>query len=335
MREVRRRVTVADVARVAGVSTATVSYVLNSTPNQKISAGTRQRVHDAVAKLDYTRSAAARALSRGRSDIVLLALPLLPIGPHFAQLVEVLTDDLGKAGLSLVTHLDQADRPMARFWREMAPEAIITFAPVDPLERRAMRAAGIYVAGLRPNQSSTGQEPDVLVVSSEDVGRQQVEHLATVGHRHLGYAAPADERLKHLVEWRLSGAAAACRELGLDAPITQTIPPSIDAAATAVAAWQQTVPHVTAVCAYNDEVAFALLAGMRASGLTAPTDIAVIGVDNIPTAPFADPPLSTIDIDVHEMSAQLTQMVANGITGKQAPPPDGSTAIRLVLRESA
>src|SRR4051794_41190218 len=76
-----RRITSADVAREAGVSRTTVSYVLNETPHQKIPDATRQRVLDAVARLEYAPSAAARALQSGRSDVVLCLLPDWPIGP--------------------------------------------------------------------------------------------------------------------------------------------------------------------------------------------------------------------------------------------------------------
>jgi DNA-binding LacI/PurR family transcriptional regulator len=77
-----RRVTSADVARVAGVSRATVSYVLNDTPHQTISAATRTRVFEAASSLGYAPSAAARALRTGRSDVVLCLLPDWPIGPE-------------------------------------------------------------------------------------------------------------------------------------------------------------------------------------------------------------------------------------------------------------
>src|SRR3954447_18722682 len=83
-----RRPTGADVARQAGLSRATVSYVLNDTAHQPIPERTRQRVLAAAAELGYTPSAAARTLSSGRSDLVLLLLPDWPIGPTVGQLLE-------------------------------------------------------------------------------------------------------------------------------------------------------------------------------------------------------------------------------------------------------
>ena len=82
-----RAVTATDVAREAGVSQATVSYVINDDPNQKISSETRGRVLAAVARLGYTPSAAARALRKGSSDLVLLALPDVPMCPAVADFI--------------------------------------------------------------------------------------------------------------------------------------------------------------------------------------------------------------------------------------------------------
>jgi DNA-binding LacI/PurR family transcriptional regulator len=328
----RRRVTVADVAREAGVSPATVSYVLNDTPHQKIPDPTRRRVHDAVTKLGYARSAAARALSRGRSEIVLLVLPDVPIGPHLIQVIEALTRDLAHEHLNFLTHQDHPHRTLAAVWREVAPAAVIAFRAIDPAEHRAMRAAGVYVATVLPTAESSREGR--LVIANEAIGRMQVSHLASKGHTQIGYAAPADERLQRLSGLRLAGVRAACRELGFDEPAVEIVALDIESAASAASAWRRSDPPVTAVCAYNDEIAFALLAGMRTLGLQAPSELAVIGMDNIPTAPFTDPPLTTIDYDVTTLSAHVSRMVTHGIAGKRPPRPPREDLIRLIVRDS-
>ena len=106
-----RRPTAADVARLAGVSRATVSYVLNDTPHQVIPAHTRERVRAAAAELGYTPSVAARALITGRSDVVLLLLPDWPIGPTVGALLESLSDAFASTGSpSSSTHAPRAGR---------------------------------------------------------------------------------------------------------------------------------------------------------------------------------------------------------------------------------
>src|SRR3954454_15165277 len=140
----RRRVTSADVARVAGVSRATVSYVLNDTPQQTISGPTRARVLDAAARLGYAPSAAARTLRTGRSDVVLCLLPDWPIGPQVGTMLGNLSTDLARHGLTFVVHPgNREDRPMAEIWKTITPAAVSAFAHFSDDEMAAMRAAGV------------------------------------------------------------------------------------------------------------------------------------------------------------------------------------------------
>jgi DNA-binding LacI/PurR family transcriptional regulator len=106
-------------------------------------------------------------------------------------------------------------------------------------------------------------------------------------------------------------------------------------AQAAARAWHGADPTITAVCAYNDETAFILLAGMRRAGLRAPGDLAVIGVDNISLAPFADPPLTTIDQNLAVAAKHLARLVAAGTAGAPLPRMPRSESLTLVVRESA
>src|SRR3954452_2061149 len=138
-----RRPTAADVARQAGLSRATVSYVINNTPHQVIPERTRQRVLAAAAELGYTPSAAARALSSGRSEVVLLLLPEWPIGPTVGELLEELSAVLADQGLTFVAHPRSAGRPVAEVWKAITPAAVITFEELDEIETKKLQAAGI------------------------------------------------------------------------------------------------------------------------------------------------------------------------------------------------
>jgi DNA-binding LacI/PurR family transcriptional regulator len=326
------RVTAADVAREAGVSPTTVSYVLNNVPHQKIPDETRQRIHSAVARLGYKPSAAARALRRGRSDIVLLVIPDVPIGAAVAQIVERLTEALEPHGLTLVTRSER-HTPLAALWQELMPAAVVALIELNRDDRAAMTAAGIHVVGalLRPDLDDS----TTLSVPQHLIGRLQVEHLAATGHRHIGYAGPGDPRVRAFYDLRLDGARAACVDLGLDPPTGYEVPLDAAAAVTAVRAWREATPRVTAVCAYNDETAFALLAAARELGLAVPAELAVIGVDNIPLAPFAHPPLTTIDQNLGALTTHLAGMIVGGIAGAHTTRAPRSEALALVIRASA
>ncbi|MEV6842230.1 LacI family DNA-binding transcriptional regulator [Actinoplanes sp. NPDC051411] len=332
-----RRVTSADVARLAGVSRATVSYVLNDTPRQTISADTRSRVRSAAATLGYAPSAAARTLRTGRSDVVLLLLPDWPIGPEVGAMLGHLSTELARIGLTFVVHPgNREDRPISEIWKAITPAAVIAYADFSPGEMAAMRAAGVaLVVALfgREPQSWGAEHGRELEVPQQLVGRRQVEHLAAAGHTRLGYACPDDERLQFFSEPRLAGVRSACRAGGLPEPLTETVTLSAEAAADSVRRWRAS--GVTGVCAYNDEVALAVLAGVRRLGLAVPADLAVIGVDDIPPARLAAPALTTVTTDQSAVAAHLVETVLAAMKGEPGPVFQAADLVGVVKRESA
>ncbi|WP_436519865.1 LacI family DNA-binding transcriptional regulator [Actinoplanes sp. HUAS TT8] len=321
-----RRITSADVARRAGVSRATVSYVLNATPGQSISPATRDRVLAAAEGLGYAPSAAARALRTGRSDVVLCLLPDWPIGNEVGNLLGNLSTALAREGLTFVAHPgSRDDRPIAEIWKAITPAAVLSFTDFSDGETEAMRAAGVaLVVALLGRAGRHGRE---LEVPQTMIGRRQAEHLSGTGHQRLGYAYPDDARLQIFAEPRLAGV----RELG--EPVVRTVPLDAAGAAAAVARW--CADGVTGICAYNDEVALAVLAGARQLGLGAPNDLAVIGVDDIPAARLAVPPLTTVTTDQRTLAAHLATTIVAAVGGRPAPALATTDLIRLVVRESA
>jgi DNA-binding LacI/PurR family transcriptional regulator len=329
----RRRATSADVAREAGVSRATVSYVLNRVPHQTIPESTRQLVLEAAKRLNYTPSAAARTLRRGRSDLVLYTFADWPIGHNVAYNIENVSRELDKHGLTLVArHLERSARPLADLWSKISPVAVIGMEGFGQAEMAAMRAAGIQVVVAMVSDTP---HPGVLTMPQRLWSRAQLEHLAATGHRRIGYALPTDPRLDIFAKPRLAGVREACAELGLAEPVVQVVAEDETSASRAVEAWRAGPSPVTAVCAYNDEVAFALLAGIRALGLVAPTDLAVVGMDDIPQAKFAVPPLTTVAVDVPAIAKHLALAVVRGLHGEPFPELPANGFCQLVVRESA
>ncbi|HUR01033.1 MAG TPA: LacI family DNA-binding transcriptional regulator [Nonomuraea sp.] len=325
-----RRVTSVDVAREAGVSQTTVSYVLNNVSHQKISEETRQRIFAAVDKLGYTPSAAARTLRLGRSDIVLLVIADVPLGSTAIELIEHLTADLEQHDLSVITRIESG-RTVASLWKDLAPAAVVTFAPVAKEHREDMRAGDTYVVDVW-GDSEGG--PNVMTRGQIRIGQLQIAHLVAKGHTRVGYAAPADPRLRAFLDPRLEGVRQGCAEHGLTPPSVREVTLDTDAAATTAArTWR--AEGVTAVCAFNDEVAIALLSGMRAAGLSAPGDLAVIGVDDNPMARFAEPPLTTVNQHMEAFAAELTDAVLKGLQSRRGPRPAPSEIATLVIRRSA
>ncbi|WP_242609610.1 LacI family DNA-binding transcriptional regulator [Agromyces ramosus] len=319
--------TSADVARESGVSRTTVSYVLNGTAGTSISEATRRRVLEAAERLGYAPSAAARTLRSGRSDLVLCVLPDWPVGPVVETMLDHLADELAERELSVLVHHVRGERPLSHLWRTVTPRTVVGLAPFEPGEVRAMRQAGIQVVG------DDGAGRGAAMVDPQPlIGRLQAERLAARGCRRVGYATTDDPRVADFAERRLAGVRAACVERGLSEPVV--IPVRVDpaAGAEAVAAWMQA--DVDGVAAYNDDVAFAVLAGARAAGLAVPADLAVIGVDDVPLAALASPPLTTVTQSIEREASYLAACVLAALDGEDAPPrPRDAPA--LVERDSA
>lgn len=311
------RVTATEVARHSGVSQATVSYVLNDNPSQKISDSTRERVLRSVAELGYTPYEPARTLRSGQSNIVLFVAPDYPVGHVIGEMYDRLIDLLTRQGRTLVTHRVTPGIDLLDVASSLSPFAVISMAPVSADVRRALEGLGarVEIIGFR-EPTGTG-DPDVIH-PQERVGRLQAEHLRAHGHLRLGYALPDDDRAEMFSAPRLAAVRDVCAENGLLEPMVGTVPFDIDRAAKTVRAWH--AAGVTAVCAFTDDVAIGVIGGAHAAGLAVPADLAVIGVDDIPLAAVTVPPLTTVHLDVDALARAIVRPL--GMVDEADPAPE-------------
>ncbi|QYN39159.1 LacI family transcriptional regulator [Pseudonocardia sp. DSM 110487] len=334
----RRRITSADVAHEAGVSRATVSYVLNDTPHQTIPEATRLRVLGAAARLGYTPSAAATALRRGRSDVVLGLLPDWPVGYAVGRVLQEVTTAFARHQLTFVVHPDsRSTRPLTEIWKTITPVAVLAFDVISAEDAAAMRAAGVEVVvalHASTDQQAAERQSGELLQPENPVGALQARHLAG-SHRRLGFAYPDDHRVAVFADPRLQGVREVCAELGLPEPDVRTVPLRPDGAAAAVGSWLAAEPPVTGICAFNDELAMAVLAGARRLGLHVPDDIAVVGVDDVPAAAVADPPLTTVVQDFTAIAEHHVGSVVAALAGQAIPGAPIKSEYRLEIRESS
>lgn len=318
-----RNATMADVAREAGVARVTVSYVLNRTAGVAIAPETRRRVIDAAERLGYRPSAAARALRRGRSDLVLGLLPDVPVGNKLGGFLQTLSAQFAGRGLTFVVHpVPSKPRAFDELWRAIDPEAIVDLGASAMLGD--LEALGMPVARIHADPSQAGE----LAVLLPDVayGRSQAQHLADLGHTQIGYAFPALEALGDLAKPRLHGVCTELLERALRPPDVRVVNGSIEDAERAILAWSGRAEPVTAACTYNDEVALSLLAAAHRLGRRVPQDLAIIGVDDIPAARLADPALSTVTADLTATAAHVVEMVSQQLTTPSAESAAASTS---------
>jgi DNA-binding LacI/PurR family transcriptional regulator len=322
-----KRITSTDVARAAGVSQTTVSFVLNDKPGHSIPEATRLRILEVARQLDYRPHGSARALAAGRSDVVLVSVPDLPLAGNMSRFVEELAAALAGRGLTLVTHLAGAHgRPLADVCAAVSASAVIAFTSLDDDAVQALYRAGADV--VLPLPSSV-----TLSAAAPAAGRLQAEHLIGAGHRRIGYAMPAHPGLREMAEGRLQSAADACAAAGVDRPVPISMGLEVADGAAAVGQWGRL--SVTGVCAFNDETAMAVLAGMREQGFTAPADLAVIGVDDIPIARLVSPPLTTVSYNMRQEGGRLAEVIADSLAGREPHLAADRQEWKVIKRSSA
>lgn len=285
----RSNVTSADVAAAAGVSRATVSYVLNGV-DARVSEETRERVLAAARTLGYTPNAMASALRAGRTSVVIFALPNWPLGPVIAEILTASVGELDRLGYTPLVHFVHAGGPdgLQKACDRVRPVGLIApGADLPPLEvLRANGTRGIVTLG-------AAQEPGVpsLTLDQGRVGGVAIEHLAERGHERVLAVTPLGAQLQPLGDARLAGARAAAQRLG----VTLT-----DVPANGLSRGLAREP--TAVYAFNDEIALGALDAL-------PPGVALIGTDDSPAARLAHPRLTTIQLGTPEVWRALARML--------------------------
>ncbi|ASO20848.1 HTH-type transcriptional repressor CytR [Actinoalloteichus hoggarensis] len=323
-----RRITATDVAAEAGVSRATVGFVLNRTSSQSISSATAQRVLAAAERLGYQPHGGARALRSGHSRIVLLVLPDLPVGHALRELLEAATVQLAEAGYQLVVHHHVVETAVP-LWSVLLPEVVLGFEPFSAADVLSMRRAG--VEHVLPAE---GDRPVAAFWPAAQGVALQIGHLAESGHRRIGCVLPAEPRLAARAALRAEVLRQACAAHGLGAPRTALIAPDVAGAAAIVRDWVDG-EGVTAICGYDDELAAAVVSAALRGGLRVPADLSVLGFDDTPVARLLVPSLSTVAIDNRALGRYVAEIALGALRGRRAdsvPLPD---AVRLTVRESS
>lgn len=325
-----RRPTSDDVARLAGVSRATVSYVLNEAPHQSIPDATRQRVLAAAGELDYTPHAAARTLRAGESRLVLFINAATPYGANLSAIVDTLSAEAAASGRSLVTWQQHDPGGLAATLAHLQPAVAITLGRLNDGQKDLLARARI--PGI---ENDSGQDPG----TADPGAALQVRYLASRGHRQLGYLTTADLKLGIFAGPRLAGGRSACAELGLDLPVVAELaaPPGlpVDDLSAVLQAWTSRPDPVTAVACYNDDYAAACLAAAARAGLSVPDDLAVIGMDDDPVSGYTQPALTTIRLHVTDFARHLWARASTLLDGAPAPEHAPSMLYSLVQRQSA
>ena len=333
----------AEVARHAGVSRTTVSFVLNDVRDRGISEATRQRVLAAARELGYEPNAAARTLANGSTGNVALVVPRsshLYVDAFLAQLVASINEHCHRLGLTLmIESTEDEGREPGGFLRLV----------------RSRRIDGLIVAHLRTREVEhlhrlrDGGVPLVVFGSElpasegfhtmgDDTwhsARVAVDHLLDLGHQRVAFVNYAPPEF-HSVNQRERGwrEALLARGLAADASLLAHADISAESGHLATRRLLARGRPFTALFAGNDTIAFGALRALHEAGLRVPQDVAVVGYDDIPLAPYASPPLTSMRTDPVGHGRQAVQMLLAQLRPKAATRIEPADAPRLVVRVS-
>lgn len=325
----------AEVAAAAGVSAATVSYVLNDTPGQTIPDATRRRVLDAAARLGYQRNAAARSLRVGRSDVVVGLVPDTGYSTTFADLMSLLSRSLSEQGLSLVLHPAPLDAArLQELLRSVDPVGVVALVAVDEATVAALQAAGVrVVVGLAGTERRREWE---IRFGSGEFGALQAQHLRDRGHRRVGLVRWAREFPSATDLGRASALLSVMAEEGQEQIPVLDLPALPGAAEQALTDWLGAEADVTAVACMEDDVAALVVSSADRLGVAVPARLAVIGAYDLPISTMVRPTLSTVRVDLAPLIRRFAQVIHEAVTDPSSSLPDRiavDTAV-VVARDS-
>lgn len=337
----RRKVTLRDVAKEAGVSLATASDVLNDRPRTRVSPETRQRILDAARRLGYQPALNARSLRTGLTYLIGLCIPLQPqspLTPFFHDALNGALEVAHKRGWT-VTILGFHDRDEElRLLKDVAEhrvvDGVILFDPIvnDPRLSVLKGKVPFVVVG-------RVEDPEVYTVDNDNVEAAQLatRYLIQLGHQRIA--------LIHVpfvfmtARDRLEGYRKALTEAGI--PFRPELLAATDGYYGIEAGYRafksllkQTPELPTAVLSMDDTMALGVLQAAREEGLRVPEDLSVIGFNDSYFSQYCAPPLTTVRVFVETLMHYATEMLLRLINKEPVVPQRLIVPTQLVIRAS-
>lgn len=308
----KSKVTMRDVARLADVSMATVSNVLNQPAIVK--PRTRERVERAIAQLNFVPNSAARHLAAGRSKSIGLVLLDLA-NPYFLAVARGVEDVAADAGY-VVMLFNSADSPEReeRALRVLLEQRVsgVLMSPVGTRSASVsrLRDDGINVVLFDRGGASHGECS--VAVDDQQGGRLATEHLLESGHRRFVFVGGASHVRQHAA--RLKGAKQALRNAVIDDDIPVVRDEmTMEGGRRAAARILDMDPRPTAVLCGNDLYAVGVEQGLLAAGVRIPEDISIVGYDDVEMAAVTAVPLTSVQQPMYAMGRTATELLISEI----------------------
>jgi LacI family transcriptional regulator len=305
-------VTVRDVARLAGVSVATVSNVLNQP--DIVASRTRDRVERAIVQLNFVPNSAARHLAAGRSKSIGLVLLDLA-NPYFLEVARGVEDVAADAGY-VVMLFNSADSPKRedRALRVLLEQRVsgVLMSPVGPRSAAVSRLRGDGINVVLLDRKGSSRDECSVAVDDLQGGQIATEHLLAAGHRQFVFVGGASHVRQHAA--RLKGARLALRNAGVDDDIPVVREDmTLEGGRRAAQRILGLRPRPTAILCGNDLYAVGVEQVLLAADIAVPTEIAIVGYDDVEMAAVTAVPLTSVQQPMYAMGRAATELLISEI----------------------
>jgi len=330
-----KRISLKMVAERVGLSTAAVSRVLNESPAAKsIPKATQERILSAARQLNYQPNQLARSLRRGRSHTVGVLVPEVSEG--YATLVLAgLEQGLLQAGYFyyLISHHHRADL-IEQSQIMLAERAVDGIIAIDTALQRYRPLPTVTISCPDKHEWVTN-----IVLNHKRAAELAIGHLTGLGHRHIalikGQAFSSDTEPR----WQAIQHAAAKANLKLNPELMAQLEgdsPSHDPGYFAAQRLLASKAPFTAIFAFNDVSAIGAIRAVREAGLRVPQDVSVVGFDDVQSAAFQNPALTTVRQPLRTMGILAAEAIARQIAPPSDHPPSRQVIVdpELVVRDS-
>ncbi|MFV0574131.1 MAG: substrate-binding domain-containing protein [Vibrio sp.] len=309
--------TIKDVARIAGVSTTTVSHVINKT--RFVAEATQEKVMAAVKELNYAPSAVARSLKCNTTSTIGM-LVTQSTNPFFAEVVDGVESYCYRKGYTLILcntgGRSDKQRDYIRMLAGKRVDGLLVMCSDLDEELREMLDAHADIPKVVMDWGPETSKADKIIDNSEEGGYLATRYLLDKGHKDIACLTGHFEKVA--CQERILGCKRALAEEGLTLPEEWLIEGNFECDTAVIAADKILAmdKKPTAVFCFNDIMALGLMSRLQEKGMKIPEDISVIGYDNIDISPYFSPPLTTIHQPKRRLGKNAVEILLERIKNK-------------------
>ena len=333
----KRPARIKDVANAVGVSWKTVSNVVHGKPN--VGTETRRRVQAAIEELGYRPDAAGRQLRQGRSNMLTLVVPEID-SPYFAALAHATIRAARAQGYAVFIEETGGDPELERDLARSVTVRVFDGMILSPLvaSPETLLELQRIVPTVFLGEHIAGTQVDHLTYDNVSSVRDATAHLIAQGRRRIAFLGAQPGHPNHTGRYRLEGYRQALQNAGLAADRRLSIRATDytrEEGATRIAGLLQRRIDFDAVVCGNDMLAIGALSALRTAGRAVPTDVAVVGWDDIPEGRYSNPTLTTVAPDITGLAVSAVRMLVRRIENPGASPERHLVGHRLLVRQSS